>query len=122
MRAEAIQSADTVDPIVGGINLISTAQWLGSQKLLSRVALTSKWVIGSHYQKNLRRRLRLERVADGRLVIPCWVRVWCVELLYHYVGAVEVCFGAVHTLNDNVDYGQVRILPGAFQHRCSLEF
>ena len=54
----------------GALNLISTAQSLGCQKLLSRVALTSKWVVGSDYQKNLRRRLRLERVVDGLLVIP----------------------------------------------------
>jgi hypothetical protein len=76
----------------GALMLISTAQWLGSQKLLSRVALASKGSADKHYQKNLRRRLRLERVVDGQLVIP-WerVRIWCVELLYYYVGAVEVC-------------------------------
>ena len=54
----------------GALMLISTAQSLGCQKLLSRVALTSKWVDELHYQKNLRRRLRLERVVDGQLVIP----------------------------------------------------
>ena len=66
-------------------------------------------VCDKHYQKNLRRRLRLERVADGRLVIPRWVRIWCVELLYYYVVDVEVCFGAVHTLDQYVHNGQIRI-------------
>ena len=47
-------------------------------------------VCDKHYQENLRRRLRLERVADGRLVIPRWVRIVCVELLYCDVVDVEV--------------------------------
>ncbi len=32
----------------------------------------------------------LERVADGRLVIPCWVRMARVELLYLYVAGIKV--------------------------------
>ena len=40
----------------------------------------------------LRRRLRLERVADGRLVIPRQVRMARVVLLYGYVVGVEVYF------------------------------
>ena len=34
----------------------------------------------------------LERVADGRLVIPCWVRICRAVLLYYNVVDVEVCF------------------------------
>ncbi len=57
----------------------------------------------------------LERVADGRLVIPReGVRIVCVLLLYAYVVAVEVCFRAVHTLNEDVHNAQVRILSRAF--------
>ena len=36
----------------GALIVISTAQWLGSQKLLSRVALTSKWVDEQALPKN----------------------------------------------------------------------
>jgi hypothetical protein len=67
----------------GALMLISTAQSLGCQKLLSRVALASLGSADKHYQKNLRRRLRLERVVGARLVIPCWgeglvccLRIW----------------------------------------------
>ena len=73
-------------------------------------------VCDKHYQKNLRRRLRLERVADGRLVIPregedlpCSLII----LLYCYVVGVKVCFCRIHTLNEDVHNAQVRILPRA---------
>ena len=79
-------------------------------------------VCDKHYQKNLRRRLRLERVADGRLVIPRWVRIVCVLLLYCDVVCIEVCFGAVHTLDQDVHDHQVRIVSRARQHGFPLEF
>ena len=71
-------------------------------------------VCDKHYQKNLRRRLRLERVVGARLVIPRWVRIWCVLLLDYYVVCIEVCFRAVHTLNDDVHNHQIRITSRAF--------
>ena len=72
VRAEAIQSTSTAEVIVGGINLITD----GTVARMSKIAVASssyeQRVCDKHYQKNLRRRLRLERVADGRLVIPWW--------------------------------------------------
>ena len=76
---------------------------------MSKIAVASSSyehrVCDKHYQKNLRRRLRLERVADGRLVIPRWVRIVCVLLLYCDVVCIEVCFGAVHTSDQYVHNG-----------------
>ncbi len=57
----------------------------------------------------------LERVVDGRLVIPrAGEDLPCslIVLLYCYVVGVEVCFCRIHTLNEDVHNAQVRILFG----------
>jgi hypothetical protein len=99
----------------GGINLISTAQSLGCQKLLSRVALTSNGVDGLALPKKFAAQsFALVRVADGRLVIP-WegedLPCSLIILLYCYVVGVKVCFCRIHTFNEDVHNAQVRILP-----------
>ncbi len=53
------------------------------EQRVSEIRITKKFAAQS---------FALVRVADGRLVIPRRVRIWCVLLLYYNVRDVEVCF------------------------------
>jgi len=93
---------------------------------MSKIAVASSSYEQKVYEqalpKNLRRRLRLERVVEGRLVIPRRVRMARVVLLYGYVVGVKVYFCRIHTTNTNIHNAQIGILFGAFQHGFSLLF